>query len=302
MTVKNQVGAGRLTVVGTPIGNLGDLSFRAIETLQRVDAVVCEDTRRTGRLLAHIANQHSASAGSRPDLIVANEHTEQAASDEVVERLGSGQHLALVTDAGMPTISDPGQLIVSASTEAGYVVDVVPGPTAVSAALAVGGVAAERYVFEGFLPRKGQDRTTRIAELVGERRAIVLYEAPHRLNRTLSDLAEALGSDRRVVVARELTKLYEQVLRSSLGEAQQYFDETDPRGEFVLVIEADSTVKSEASDSELTAMLDEQRSEGLSTRDAVASVVAATGAAKRRVYSLAHGGGPEMLNRNTESE
>jgi len=154
VTVSDGVGAGRLTVVGTPIGNLGDLSLRAIETLQSVDAVVCEDTRRTGRLLSHISNQRRVNLGSgsevtarRPELIVANEHTERAAADNVVERLARGQRLALVTDAGMPTISDPGQIVVSASAEAGYVVDVVPGPTAVSAALAVGGLKTERYVF-----------------------------------------------------------------------------------------------------------------------------------------------------------
>jgi len=283
-------------VVGTPIGNLGDLSFRAAATLAAVDAVVCEDTRRTGGLLAHVrtnlASTFAPDSGSevqgrRPDLLVANEHTEYSRIPEVLDRLDRGEALALVTDAGMPTVSDPGASVIAAVIEAGHRVVVVPGPTAVSSALALAGLPTERFVFEGFLPRKGADRRDRLTALADEPRTVVVYEAPHRLLRTLRDLAAACGQDRRVSVARELTKLYEEVDRTTLAEAARRFAAEQPRGEFVLVLDGAPAPSGVVSETELTEMIDRHLAAGHTTRDAVSAVVAATGQPKRRIYDLA---------------
>ncbi len=285
MTIPASPG-GRLYVVGTPIGNLSDLSPRAAEILAGADGVICEDSRRTGRLLAHIASDGRPDGAARPDLIVANEHTEVPRTAEIVDRLRAGQRLALVTDAGMPTISDPGRHVVAAAVEAGIPLEVVPGPTALSAALAVSGLGVERFVFEGFLPRKGRERAERLAELGSETRTIVVYEAPHRLRRTLSELAAVCGGDRRVAVARELTKLYEEVVRATLADAGAHFDTVEPRGEFVLVIDGRSDDRRRPSDDELVDALRRAVADGLSRRDAVAEVVRASGEPKRRVYDL----------------
>lgn len=290
------VEGGTFYVVGTPIGNLGDLSFRAAATLAAVDAVVCEDTRRTGGLLAHIRATLSSGASpvpgsevaaKRPDLLVANEHTEYSRIPEVLDRLGRGEALALVTDAGMPTVSDPGASTIDAVIEAGHRIVVVPGPTAVSSALAVAGLPVERFVFEGFLPRKGAERRDRLQALADEPRTTVVYEAPHRLVRTLRDLAATCGPDRRVSVARELTKLYEEVDRTTLAEAARRFATDAPRGEFVLVIEGAAAPSTVMSDGELMEMIDGHLATGDTTRDTVAAVVAATGQPKRRIYDLA---------------
>jgi 16S rRNA (cytidine1402-2'-O)-methyltransferase len=278
-------GTGRLYVVGTPIGNLADLSARAIEVLGLVDAVVCEDTRRTGRLLAHLGLRN----GPRPALVVANEHTEVPRVGEILDRLGRGERVALVTDAGMPTISDPGRHVVAAAAECGYRIEVVPGPTAVSSALALSGLAAARYVFEGFLPRKGKDRAERLAALADETRAMVVYEAPHRIRATLADLAGVCGGDRPVAVARELTKLHEEVLRTTLAEAARHFSEVEPRGEFVLVVSGRSTDTGPMADDALQDLLRARLAEGHSKRDAVAEVAKGTGEPRRRVYELAIG-------------
>ncbi len=276
--------SGRLIVIGTPIGNLGDLGERAIRALRQCDAIVCEDSRRTGKLLAHIGSGDRGRAA----LLVANEHTEKDRLSDIIDRLEQGQIVGLVTDAGMPTISDPGQMVVASVASAAISIEVVPGPTAVSAALAVSGLVASRFVFEGFLPRKGAERKRRIAQLGDEERAVVLYEAPHRLQRTLADLADAVGPERSIAVARELTKLYEQVVRGSIADAIAHFDSTEPRGEFVLVIEGKVDDGEPLDDQQIEAQLVVLRSSGLSTRDAVASVVAKTGEPKRRIYDLAN--------------
>lgn len=294
------VEGGTFYVVGTPIGNLGDLSRRAAATLAAVDGVVCEDTRRTGKLLAHIRTAFASSApadsGSdsgpevpdrRPDLLVANEHTEYSRLPEILERLGRGEALALVTDAGMPTVSDPGAATIAAVVEAGRRVVVVPGPTAISSALVLSGLPTERFVFEGFLPRKGSERRDRLIALADEPRTMVLYEAPHRLVRTLRDLAATFGPDRRVSVARELTKLYEEVQRTTLADAARRFAAEAPRGEFVLVVAGAPAVSTPVGDGELTQMIDRHLAAGETTRDTVTAVVAATGQPKRRIYELA---------------
>lgn len=283
-----ELGEATLYVVGTPIGNLGDLSLRAAATLAAVDAVICEDTRRTGGLLAHI--RHSLGADEetrRPELLVANEHTEYSRIPEVLDRLERGETLALVTDAGMPTVSDPGSSLIAAAVEAGHRVAVVPGPTAVSSALALSGLSTDRFVFEGFLPRKGAERRDRLVALSTEPRTVVVYEAPHRLLRTLRDLSAACGSDRRVSVARELTKLYEEVDRTTLAAAAHRFADETPRGEFVLVIEGAPSQSGPVTDAELTELIDRHLAAGDTTRDTVAAVVAATGQPKRRIYDLA---------------
>ena len=284
MTSDQPVEPGTLYVVGTPIGNLGDLTVRAAATLLAVDAVVCEDTRRTGRLLSHLRSEADA---RRPDLLVANEHTEYSRIPEVLERLRRGEALALVSDAGMPTVSDPGGAVIAAVVEAGHRMAVVPGPTAVSAALAVSGRATQRFVFEGFLPRKGAERRDRLQALADETRTVVLYEAPHRLVRTLRDLASVCGPDRPVSVARELTKLYEEVDRTTLADAARRFDAEEPRGEFVLVIEGAPSASDPLGDRELVELIDRRVAAGATTRDAVAAVVAETGQPKRRIYELA---------------
>jgi len=273
-------GTGTLVLVATPIGNLGDLSPRAVAELGRADAIACEDTRRTGRLMAH--------AGvDRPKLLVVNDHTEESAVAEVMKRLGWGERVAVVTDAGMPGISDPGERLVAAAAAHGYTVEVVPGPSAAVAGLVASGLPTGRFVFEGFLPRKGSGRAERLAELAGERRTIVLYEAPHRLARTLDDLTAALGPERRVVLARELTKLHEELWRGTLGGAVERCDEVEPRGEYVLVVDG-APEPVAATDDDLGAAVSAEIAAGRSTRDAVTVVAGRFGASRRRVYDLAN--------------
>jgi 16S rRNA (cytidine1402-2'-O)-methyltransferase len=270
-----------LVVVATPIGNLGDLAPRAVEALAQADAVVCEDTRRTGRLMEH--------AGvPRRRLIVANEHREAAAAEEVRRLLDQGATVAVVTDAGTPGIADPGERLVRAAIGGGHDVEVVPGPTAAIAALVVSGLPTARFVMEGFLPRKGRDRTERLRDLASERRTVVLFEAPHRLARTLTDLAAALGGDRRIAVARELTKLHEEVWRGTLAEAVARAAATEPRGEFVLVV-AGAPAPATSSDEEVLDALAARHEAGEDRRTAIEQVAAALGVPKRRVYALAHG-------------
>jgi 16S rRNA (cytidine1402-2'-O)-methyltransferase len=272
---------GRLVLVGTPIGNLGDLAPRAVAALAAAHVVCCEDTRRTGKLLQH-AGVRAAS------LKVVNDHTEAAAVTDVVARLGRGEVVAVVSDAGMPGISDPGERLVAAAVEAGFAVEVVPGPSAAVTALVVSGLPAGRFAFEGFLPRKGSGRTERLAALAGERRTVVLYEAPHRVARTLADLAEACGPDRPVALARELTKLHEETWRGTLAAAVRHVAEVDPRGEYVVVL-GGAPAPAEVTDAAIERALLDARAHGATTRDAVAEVTAALGVPKRRVYGLATG-------------
>lgn len=272
---------GRLVLVGTPIGNLGDLAPRAVEVLASADVVACEDTRRTGRLLQH--------AGVRArELMTVNDHTESARVADVLARLDRGEVVAVVTDAGMPGISDPGERLVRAATSAGHRVEVVPGPSAVVAGLVVSGLATGRFCVEGFLPRKGSGRSERIAELAAERRTIVLYEAPHRLARTLADLARAFGGTRRCALARELTKLHEEVWRGTLTAAVDHVAEVEPRGEYVVVVDGAPEPRP-ATDDEIAAALRAAVEDGLSTRDAATAVAARLGVPRRRAYALATG-------------
>jgi 16S rRNA (cytidine1402-2'-O)-methyltransferase len=221
---------GRLVVVATPIGNLGDLSPRAVEALASSDYVYCEDTRRALKLFNH--------AGiSGPRLVSHHRFNEAATTPTAVARAKAGATIAIVTDAGTPLVSDPGARLVRAALAEGILVEAVPGPSAPLAALVVSGLATERWCFEGFLPRSGRKRTDRLDAVSSEvERAIVLFESPHRIQRALDDLVVACGPERPVAVCRELTKLHEEVWRCSLGEAADRSQGVKPRGEYVIVL------------------------------------------------------------------
>jgi 16S rRNA (cytidine1402-2'-O)-methyltransferase len=270
---------GRLVLVATPIGNLHDVSERMVDALRTSDVIACEDTRRTGRLLQHLGLE------SRRMLVV-NEHTETNQTATVVDLIAAGSTVALVSDAGTPGLSDPGERLVRAVVEAGGEVAVVPGPSAAISALVVSGLPTGRFVFEGFLPRKGAGRSERISVVGADPRTVVLYEAPHRLARTLADLASVCGSERPVVLARELTKLHEELWRGTLGEAVAHAAAVEPRGEYVIVLAgaAEGPPPGEASiDDALRAAL----ASGLSRRDAVDQVATTSGVPRRTVYTRA---------------
>lgn len=223
--------AGTLYVVATPIGNLADLSPRALETLRKADAICAEDTRHTRQLLAH--------HGVERPLLALHEHNEAEVADRLVERLLGGDTLALVSDAGTPLVSDPGFRLVRAAREAGVRVSPVPGPSALVAALSVAGLPSDRFVFEGFLPAKPAARRERLARLAAEARTLLFYESAHRIEATLADMVAAFGGDRPAVLARELTKLFETVLDGRLDAlaAQVAADPNQRRGEFVLLVQ-----------------------------------------------------------------
>ena len=271
---------GSLVLVGTPIGNLADLSPRAVTTLATASVIYCEDTRHSRKLLTH------AGITGVP-LRSLHEHNEGDRIDEVVAAVAAGRTVALVSDAGMPAVSDPGGRVVAAVSAAGLTVSVVPGPSAALAALVASGLATDRFCFEGFLPRNGRARTERLASVAGDPRTTVLFESPGRTAATLADLAVACGGDRPVAVARELTKLHEEVWRGSLREAVEWAS-AGVRGEVVLVVAgAPAPGETEVDDDVLAAALAEVVAGGARTRGAVDQVAAAHGVPRRRVYELA---------------
>jgi 16S rRNA (cytidine1402-2'-O)-methyltransferase len=270
---------GRLVLVSTPIGNLGDMPPRAVETLKACALICCEDTRHSGKLLSH-----TGVSGVR--LAVTNEHTEDARRDEVLGLLASGLDVAVITDAGTPGISDPGMRLVAAAIGEGYTVSAVPGPAALVMAVVLSGFDTGRFAFDGFLPRSGKERTERLAEVAAERRTSVLYEAPHRVQRTVADLAAVCGGRRRVALARELTKFHEEVWRGTLGDAVVHITEVEPRGEYVVVLEG-APKNAPATDDDILDALRMALRSGADRRSAIATVMTTTGAAKRRVYDLA---------------
>lgn len=270
---------GQLWLVSTPIGNLGDLPPRAVSTLSACALICCEDTRHSGKLLKH------AGVAGVP-LAVANEHTEDARVRDVLALLNAGRDVAVLTDAGTPSISDPGARLVRAAIAAGHPVSAVPGPAALVMGLVLSGFDTTRFVFEGFLPRSGKERAQRIAEIADERQTIVLYEAPHRVERTVADLLAACGPDRQIALARELTKLHEETWRGTLADAIDHLAEHEPRGEFVVVVEGASDA-AVATDDAIIRSLRMALAGGADRRTAIATVTAATGASKRRVYDLA---------------
>ena len=271
--------SGVLLLVATPIGNLGDMSQRAVDALKEAEIICCEDSRHSGKLLSHFGV-------SGKKLIVINEHTEYDAREEIVGLVASGKSVALITDAGTPGISDPGERLVVAVVNAGLNVSAIPGPSALTMALVTSGLPTSRFVFEGFLPRSGAERTERLAIATTEFRTTVYYEAPHRLVKTLSDLTTACGATRRVVIARELTKLHEEIWRGKLQDANMHFSKTEPRGEFVIILEP-AKPPAPPTNEELLEAIRAEIAKGVSRKDSAARVSARFGVAKRTVYELA---------------
>lgn len=273
-------GPPALVLVATPIGNLGDLPPRAVDALRDADVIACEDTRHSRKLLDH--------AGITPKRLVAvHAHNEAESGERLIGWIrDDGLRVAFITDAGTPGISDPGERLVAAAVRAGLAVELVPGPSAVVAALVLSGLPTARFVFEGFLPRKGRERAERLAELAAERRTTVVYEAPHRLAPTVADLAAACGGGRRIAIARELTKRFEDVWRGTLAEAVERSQSMEARGEHVLVVEGASEPPPATGD-DVDAAVRRRLDAGLSTRDAAAEVAAALGVPKRVAYNAA---------------
>jgi len=274
------VTSGQLVLVATPIGNLGDLSPRAVDALRDADVIAAEDTRRTRALLTY------AEVPAAGRLRSVHAHNEQESADWVVDAVRDGKRVAYVTDAGMPGISDPGERLVRACVEAGLAVDVVPGPSAVLMALVLSGFPTDRFVFEGFLPRRGTERRERVAAMVSEARTVVLYESPRRVHATLTQLLSACGPLREVAVARELTKLHQEVWRGTLDEAVGHVELGEPRGEHVIVL-APAPPPPAANDDEIDAHVTAALAEGLSTRDAAARVARDLKVPRRRTYDAA---------------
>lgn len=269
-----------LWLVATPIGNLQDMTTRSVAVLSAAHVVCCEDTRHSGRLLKHI--------GAHPErLIVANDHTEHDATSKVLEALAAGHIVALITDAGTPGISDPGERIARAAITAGYFVSATPGPAAFVMAVIISGFSTTRIAFDGFLPRAGAERRQRLTEITRERRTLVLYEAPHRLAKTIADLIAVCDPERRVVLARELTKMHEETWRGTLTQAMQHVSDIEPRGEYVIVLEGVTDSSHDVSDDDIAEQLRVRKSAGLSTRQAVDEVSSVLGIARKRVYDLA---------------
>ncbi|MEM9521233.1 MAG: 16S rRNA (cytidine(1402)-2'-O)-methyltransferase [Actinomycetota bacterium] len=269
---------GTLTLVATPIGNLGDLSPRAVEAFEAADLVCCEDTRRTGALLKHVGVRVT-------ELRRLDDHTEHDTIPMLLDRLRAGAQIVLVSDAGTPGISDPGERLVAAAVDAELRVTTVPGPVAAIAALVSSGLPSGRFVFEGFLARKGRDRTAQLAAIAAETRTTVFYESPNRVAATLASLAEICGRERRAVVARELTKLHEELRRGSLDELAAWAA-GGVKGEVVVIVDgadAPAELDDDALRDRLRAVLDA----GSSRRDAIDRVAAETGARRGRIYDVA---------------
>lgn len=271
--------AGTLYLVGTPIGNLGDMSPRALETLREVDFIAAEDTRVTLKLLNRFE--------IKKPMICYFEHNRAEMGEKLLSRLMMGESCALVTDAGMPAISDPGEDIVRQCAAHGITVIAIPGPSACVTALAMSGLPTQRFCFEGFLSTAGKSRREHLAELKGEKRTMIFYEAPHKLMRTLSDFLEAFG-DRDIALCREMTKLHEEVIRTSLTGAIEHFTATPPKGEFVLVLRG----APEVTEPQLTAeqaleVVERYRQQGMSLKEACKKAGGETGFSKNELYSLA---------------
>ena len=270
---------GTLYVVGTPIGNLEDMTFRAVRILQSVDAIAAEDTRHTGKLLQHFQ--------IKTPQVSYHEHNRTQRLPELLSQLSEGKAIALVTDAGMPGISDPGYELVKACIEAGIQVVPVPGATAGITALSAAGLPTDRFVFEGFLPASGQERQQRLESLPVESRTLIFYESPHRLRDTLQDLAECLGAYRPIVVARELTKLHEEFWRGTIKEAIAHYTEQEPKGEFTLVVAGEQPGVPVLSEDALKDELQQIMAQGVSRSQASRQLAQLTKLPRRHLYQLA---------------
>lgn len=272
--------SGGLVFVATPIGNLGDLSQRAEHALRQADVIACEDTRHTRKLLTHLEITGA-------ELVAMHQHNEDAVAERLLEAVRHGKDVAVVSDAGMPGISDPGSRLARSALESGIEFDVIPGASAVLMAVVLSGFDTSRFVFEGFLPQKKKDLTQRCEQIAHERSTSVVFEAPHRAADTLDALAQHCEPTRRIALARELTKLHQEVIRGSLNEMIVQIHDEPPRGECVIVIEGAPPTHDEVSDDRILDALAERLARGLSTKDAVADVADRLTVPKRRVYALA---------------
>ena len=272
--------AGMLYLVPTPIGNLGDISQRCRETLEQADFIAAEDTRVSLKLLNHL--------GIRKSLVSYYEHNKAFKGEKIVERILAGETCALVSDAGSPAISDPGEDLVKLCHEAGIVVCAIPGPCAAITALSISGQATGRFCFEGFLSTAKKSRREHLESLAKERRTMIFYEAPHKLVTTLEDMAEVFGADRPISLCRELTKLHEEVVRTTLGQAVEKYTETAPKGEFVLIIAGAPEEEPETATAEdAAARVQQLMDEGLSRKDAVKQTAKELNLPKNAVYDAA---------------
>ncbi|MEV6487929.1 16S rRNA (cytidine(1402)-2'-O)-methyltransferase [Actinoplanes sp. NPDC051633] len=276
---------GRVVLVGAPLGNTGDASERLRTALAEADVVAAEDTRRLARLTRDLGITVSGRVVSY------FEGNEERRTPDLVEALRGGATVAVVTDGGMPSVSDPGYRLVRAALDAGFPVTAAPGPSAVTTALALSGLPSDRFVFEGFLPRSGSNRRSRLRELAAEPRTLVLFEAPHRLADALADLVATFGGDRPAAVCRELTKTYEEIRRAPLAELADWAAANPPRGEITLVIGgAPATAAERPADDDLRAAVARREADGESRRDAITAVAGEYGLRKREVYALIHQG------------
>ena len=272
--------AGMLYLVPTPIGNLGDISIRCRETLEQADFIAAEDTRVTMKLLNHL--------GIKKSLVSYYEHNKTFKGEKIVDRILAGETCALVSDAGSPAISDPGEELVKQCAEAGITVCAIPGPCAVITALSISGQSTGRFCFEGFLSTAKKSRREHLEALVHENRTMIFYEAPHKLLSTLEDMAAVFGTDRPISLCRELTKLHEEVVRTTLGEAIAKYTEQPPRGEFVLVVAgAPEEVKKEATPDDAAAHVAKLMEQGLSRKDAIKQTAKDLNLPKNVVYDAA---------------
>ncbi|MFN6479377.1 16S rRNA (cytidine(1402)-2'-O)-methyltransferase [Nostoc sp. DedQUE07] len=270
---------GTLYVVGTPIGNLEDITFRAVRILQTVDIIAAEDTRHTGKLLQHFQ--------VKTPQVSYHEHNRTSRIPELLEHLVNNKAIALVSDAGMPGISDPGYELVKACIEAGIPVVPIPGASAAITALSAAGLPTDRFVFEGFLPAKTQQRQEHLESLQTESRTLIFYESPHRLRDTLQDLALVWGSDRQIVLGRELTKLYEEFWRGTIAEAIAYYTQREPQGEYTLVVAGIPASQPQLTEAELKAELKQLISQGISRSQASRQLAKFTSLPRRQLYQLA---------------
>ncbi len=274
--------SGTLYLVPTPIGNLGDLSPRAVETLQSADFIAAEDTRVTLKLLNHF--------GIKKPMVAYYRHNTQAGGQTILRRVLAGEDCALVTDAGTPAVSDPGEELVGLCVASGVTVTALPGPCALTTALSVSGLPTGRFTFEGFLAMNKKNRQAHLTSLTAETRTMIFYEAPHKLLATLQDLAATFGPDRPVALCRELTKLHEEVLRTTLGQAVRTYTNQLPKGEFVLVVGGAPVQPEEApSEEDALAQVSALRGQGVTLKDAVKTVSKSLGLSRNQLYALALG-------------
>ena len=270
--------SGTFYVIGTPIGNLDDITIRQLDTLKAVDFICADDTRVTLKLLNRFE--------IKKQLISFHEHSSKADAQRIIDRLAAGESCGIVTDAGMPCISDPGEVLVRMCVESGIDIKVVPGPSAVVSAVAVSGLSTRRFTFEGFLPVPKKERAERLEKLRGETAVMVFYEAPHKLKTTLADLAEFFGGERKISLCRELTKIHEEVLRLTLAEAVEYYNVNEPKGEFVLVLEgAQESSEGELTIEEAMAQVRKLIEMGEKPTDACKAVAKETGFRKSELYA-----------------